>query len=590
MNVKQVKWAFGFLTLFLCNVIGATESKITHFNLSNINNQNISENLKYYSLRNNATNPPKYLRQLNDWLNTLSPQQTTHVLGDKYWVSFELFNDTQTSEWFIYPYGSVVQSIEMFYFSDSKPAEINNTGQRFRNQQNLHYGSSISVAPGQKKTVVMVFNSEYFFAPIKVLVKPQNQAEQLFQFENTLLLISLGICFALGVYNLFLYFSTRYKQYLYYAMAILSYALGWASVFGVPENAGFGRSEHWLMPAFLLGTFFSCFFNIQFLNLQKSAPRSAKSLKIIAWIAFAALPFAFFSQGLGLYLASIMTSAMLLMGLYTGVKSWKLGYSPAKYFVFGLLSVLLPNMIGNLMNLGILPGLNLNIYLLGLLWNSLDSLLLAFALAAQVKLLTDKNIKLAATLENTVAERTQELRNANIQLEQTNIDLVEASNAKGRFLASMSHEIRTPLTSIIGYADGILLGDIDKAEQERVTKIIAENGNHLLSVVNNILDISKIEASKLEFESIPTSLFSVLAQIESVVSKRARDKGLAFHLEYEYPLPAQINSDPTRLRQILFNLTNNALKFTEQGSITLSIKRVEQFIEKDEIYDKNRPE
>jgi CheY-like chemotaxis protein/anti-sigma regulatory factor (Ser/Thr protein kinase) len=140
----------------------------------------------------------------------------------------------------------------------------------------------------------------------------------------------------------------------------------------------------------------------------------------------------------------------------------------------------------------------------------------------------------------------------------------------------MSHEIRTPLTSIIGYANGILLGDIDKAEQERVTKIIAENGNHLLNVINDILDISKIDANKLDFESIPTPLFSVLAQIESVVGKRARDKGLAFHLEYKYPLPAQILTDPTRLKQILFNLTNNAIKFTEQGYVGLSVSLVDK--------------
>ena len=101
--------------------------------------------------------------------------------------------------------------------------------------------------------------------------------------------------------------------------------------------------------------------------------------------------------------------------------------------------------------------------------------------------------------------------------------------------------------------------------------MVKESGESLLAVINDILDISKIEANKLEFEAIPTPLFAVLAQIESVVGKRARDKGLAFHLDYQYPLPAQIYTDPTRLRQILFNLTNNALKFTEQGFIGLSV-------------------
>ena len=575
--MKQVKFLIALLTLCFCiatSVLAAPENNIVSFNLSSINNQNISDEVNYFSLKDNATTPPNQLNQLNTWLNTLALHKTTSTLGDKYVVAFEIYNDTQLTEWFVYPYGSVIQSIEILCFSSDKIASSFKTGHGLKNQQDFHYGSKIVILPGQRQSLLMIFDSEYFFAPIKILVKPQVQAEQLFQLESVLILLSLGICFALGVYNLFIFSSTRNKQYLNYALATLAYTLGWASVFGVPEYAGLGRSDYWLMPAFLIGTFFSSYFNIQFLRLEESAPKTAKTLKVIAWVTLATLPFAFYSQGVGLYLASVLSSVVLMIGIYSGIRCWLNGYSPAKYFVFGLLSVVVPNMVGNLMNLGVLPGLNINIYLLGLIGNSLDSLLLAFALAAQVRLLTLKNFELTTTLENTVEERTTELRQANSQLEQTNSDLIEASNAKGRFLATMSHEIRTPLTSIIGYADGILLGDIDKAEQERVTKIIAENGNHLLSVINDILDISKIEANKLDFESIPTPLFSVLAQIESIVGKRARDKGLAFHLEYEYPLPAQINTDPTRLKQILFNLTNNAIKFTDQGYVGLSVSLV----------------
>jgi signal transduction histidine kinase/CheY-like chemotaxis protein len=577
ISLKQVKFLIGILTLCLClatSGLAASANNIASFNLSDINNRDISDNVSYFSLKDITTTPPKQLNQLDTWLDTLTSHQTTSTFGDKYAVAFEIYNDTQLTEWFVYPYGSVVQKIEILCFSGDKPAESFLAGHGLDNQQDLHYGHKIEILPGQRKTLIMLFSSDFFFAPIKILVKPLSQAQQLFQLENVVLLLSLGICFALGVYNLFIFFSTQNKQYLNYALATLAYALGWASVFGIPEFIGVGRSDYWLMPVFLIGTFFSSYFSIQFLHLKKSAPKIAKTLKVIAWFTLAALPLAFYSQGIGLYLASVLSSLVLILGIYSGIRCWLNGYSPAKYFVFGLLSVVVPNMLGNLMNLGILPGLNINIYLLGLIGNSLDSLLLAFALAAQVKLLTLRNIELTTALESTLEKRTTELRQANSQLEQTTSDLIEASNAKGRFLATMSHEIRTPLTSIIGYADGILLGDIDKAEQERVIRIIAENGNHLLSVINDILDISKIEANKLDFESIPTPLFSVLAQIESVVGKRTRDKGLAFHLEYNYPLPAQINTDPKRLKQILFNLTNNAIKFTEQGYISLSVALV----------------
>jgi signal transduction histidine kinase/CheY-like chemotaxis protein len=555
--------------------VSAAANKIVSFNLSDISQQDISKQLTYYSLQDTTVEVPRELGLLTNWLSALPVHQSTNAFGDKYVVAFEIVNDTQQDDWTVYPYGSVVQKIDILVFNGSKVIQDVKTGYAIDNPYDFHYGSPAEILPGQRVTVLMVFESEYFFAPIKILIKPEAETKQLFQLESVILLISLGICFALGIYNLFIYFSTRSIQYLTYALATLAYSMGWAGVFAVPKYIGLSSSDFWLMPAYIIGSIFSAFFNIQFLRLDESAPKIAKALKVMAAVAAISLPFAIYSPGLAIYLASLFTSFVLILGIYAGITRWKTGYSPAKYFVFALLSVILPNMVGNLMNFGVLPGFNINIYLLGLIGNSLDSLLLAFALAAQVRLLNLQNIELTNTLENTVLTRTSELRKANFQLEQTNSDLIEASNAKGRFLATMSHEIRTPLTSIIGYADGILLGDIDKAEQERVTKIIAENGNHLLSVINDILDISKIEANKLDFESIPTPLFSVLAQIESIVGKRARDKGLAFHLEYQYPLPAQINTDPTRLKQILFNLTNNAIKFTEQGFVGLSVALVD---------------
>lgn len=175
----------------------------------------------------------------------------------------------------------------------------------------------------------------------------------------------------------------------------------------------------------------------------------------------------------------------------------------------------------------------------------------------------------------TVSREKQRLAKVSAELEKAKVQAETATHTKSAFLANMSHEIRTPLTSIIGYADSILQGDIPVKEEHRVIKIICENGNHLLNVISDILDFTKIEANKLEFENIATPLIPLLAQIESVTGKRARDKGLSFDLHFRYPLPSAVITDPTRLRQILFNLTNNALKFTEKGSINVSVKTVE---------------
>lgn len=161
------------------------------------------------------------------------------------------------------------------------------------------------------------------------------------------------------------------------------------------------------------------------------------------------------------------------------------------------------------MNLGFFPNLNENTYLMYFIGSTLSSLLLAFSLADKIKLINLNNIKLTNKLEQTVILRTEAVMNANTILEHLITELKEADSSKSQFLANMSHEIRTPLTSVIGYADSLLLGDIDKSQQGKVLKIISGNGKHLLNIINDILDITKIEAKKLDLECLSVPLFSM---------------------------------------------------------------------------------
>ena len=147
----------------------------------------------------------------------------------------------------------------------------------------------------------------------------------------------------------------------------------------------------------------------------------------------------------------------------------------------------------------------------------------------------------------------------------------EASQAKSYFLANMSHEIRTPLTAIIGFAESVRDGGLSKQDEQSHIGTIIRSSQHLLHVINEILDSSKIEANKLEIETLKVDLFSVVKEVQSVCEMKAREKGLDFNIVYEFPLPRHIHTDLTRLKQILLNLTSNALKFTEKGSITLSV-------------------
>ncbi|WP_339728602.1 ATP-binding protein [uncultured Gimesia sp.] len=143
-----------------------------------------------------------------------------------------------------------------------------------------------------------------------------------------------------------------------------------------------------------------------------------------------------------------------------------------------------------------------------------------------------------------------------------------ANRAKSEFLANMSHEIRTPMTAILGFNDIILdnathPGDVDAA------LTIKENGEYLIKLINNILDLSKIEAEKLVVEQVNCSPHALIDNVYSLMKVRAAAKGLPFEVHFDGPIPETICSDPTRLRQILINVVGNAIKFTETGSVQI---------------------
>jgi signal transduction histidine kinase/AmiR/NasT family two-component response regulator/HPt (histidine-containing phosphotransfer) domain-containing protein len=144
-----------------------------------------------------------------------------------------------------------------------------------------------------------------------------------------------------------------------------------------------------------------------------------------------------------------------------------------------------------------------------------------------------------------------------------------ASRAKSEFLANMSHEIRTPMTAIVGYAELLANPETTFAERDEYTTTVRRNGEHLLKVLNDVLDLSKIEAGKLALELLPCRLSELFGEIDALSRLRARDRGLAFRVELDSPVPERIETDPTRMRQILLNLIGNAVKFTEKGSVVV---------------------
>ena len=166
-----------------------------------------------------------------------------------------------------------------------------------------------------------------------------------------------------------------------------------------------------------------------------------------------------------------------------------------------------------------------------------------------------------------------ELRAARDAAEAASVAAEAASRSKSAFLANMSHEIRTPLSAIVGYADLLVDPAADPASAERAAAPdgIRRNARHLLGLIGDILDVSKIEAGKMTVERLPLDLPQLVAEVASLMRPRAVTKGLAFRVAFDGPVPRTVRTDALRLKQVLVNLIGNATKFTPSGSVTLRV-------------------
>ncbi len=183
--------------------------------------------------------------------------------------------------------------------------------------------------------------------------------------------------------------------------------------------------------------------------------------------------------------------------------------------------------------------------------------------------------ELSQSIEVFAAEIEGARKNLERKVEERTLELGRANRAKSEFLAHISHELRTPMGAILGFSELLKDDDLDTSTAHEYHSNIHSNAQHLLSLLNDLLDLSKIEAGQMTTESLAFNPGEIARQITSLLAARAAERGVELQLELDDDLPKRIVSDPTRFRQILINLAGNAIKFTEAGSVKVHLRHTE---------------
>jgi len=519
-------------------------------------------------LAEGETGTPPTTAALPSWLASLRPAKDINLFGGAYWLYAQVRNDSGEQQWVIDPNDTLIDQVAIHVYEPDEPGAPLTllSGYQQEHDYLLHYGKNVLLEPGVTYRVLIRFSSPYYARAPLFAVTPQQAYRKLVGRENFLMVGSLGALLALGLFNFFIFSITREKASFYYALYVLTYGVAWAMTFHV-----FADLFDWHMlklhyvPFFLLPVLSTLFYT-HFLRLSEYSPRLARISKINLILPLLLLPSCFFALQYAHALATIAITVWMVLALTCGIVVWRHGYQPARFFVFAFISLILPGFIILPANLGLIPAVVSNAQLLTLLGGTLDGLLLAFALADQIRVLRNN-------LEQRVQERTQALTLSNEALMVAKEHAEVVSRHRIDFLSAMSHDIRTPLAGVIGMLKFALRDQSVRGRTQEYLRIGLHNGVSLLTILNDILDFSKIDAGKLSLETVDFDLLALIGDAAGIVQGQADAKSLLLRRELALDLPRYVRADPTRLRQILINLLGNAIKFTANGEVLLEVRR-----------------
>jgi two-component system sensor histidine kinase BarA len=487
------------------------------------------------------------------------------------WLHTTISNVTENKQWVIDVAFTQLEKVDIYVLLDDEVLGHVSHGTIRQNPEYRFPTLKLDMPYAQTIDLYVRIESQRSALVAPVDIQTHIHHQQINFYDNLIWGLFYGGLIMLALYNLILCIGLRQNSMLAYVGYIFS-VLVWQFIWGghlhllMPSSITVWVSSHSELIYVMIGIF-SGLFTISFLEMAKSHPNLLNYIKILIGILITLgalsvlniLPPVWLS-GL-IYVTSILA---ICCYMYAGFESYGHQFHAARYFIFGWCIFAGFALISTLSLATILPSNFFTAYSfqLGIF---IEAALFSIALM-------DKS---QHQLELEVEQTTEDLRNnielveeQNVRLDIARKDAIAASNVKSQFLANMSHEIRTPLNAILGFSKELHSNSLSPEKQEQVS-IINAAADNLLSIVNDVLDFSKIEAGKLKINNHPFSPNEILEDMVSVMAKSAHLKKLEFVYNLE-PLPEKLIGDSYRIKQVLNNLLGNALKFTDQGFISLS--------------------
>lgn len=547
-------WQFIFLILLgfmpLCSQANTTALANPSYNLA--------DHLSYVIDHNDSLSLPQLVSDKSvQWQHTNTSALTFSIQKSSVWIRIELPKAKYKNHVKLLEIDNhLIDHISFYLFAPNQLAS-QELGQKYeihtgmqtpldkRPLSKSNFVFPIELSMDDHNVVFLKFQSRYpLLLPFHLWEK--SEYEKQVNYRYLFYGVYVGIVLIMAIYNLCIFFFVRDKSYGYYAMFILMLA-GFILVDGGfmlelawPNNPEYDHQMNMIFTG--LGCAFSIPFTIEFLQLKKNAPASLRFFYplLAIWLGITVTA-VFYPAFWLLYIIAIVLFPGSISLVVIGALLWKRGIPAAPFFTAAWAVLNAGTIIYDSYLFGFLPShfITENALLLG---NVIEVTLLSLGLASRIK-----------------------------SLDKERLEAQSLTKAKSEFLATMSHEIRTPMNGVLGTAELLKDTHLDK-QQSRYINIILNSGQSLLSILNDILDYSKIEAEKIELERVPFDVYNLVYDTASIFSVQAANKNLYYNIKVDKHIPTPILGDPTRLKQVLTNYISNAFKFTQKGSILIHAK------------------